>query len=136
MIASNSGTRWCHRSEANFRILLVCPVAVWLLFSIFEINSSIAADNGVRVPAAVQGFTKALQHEGVERIYHIHLLPASRKAKPAPLVVPLHGGNGNDQKFNRDVMLGTLTAEADKRGVIWFFRTELTNTGVTAVPKF
>ena len=43
------------------------------------------------------------------------------KDKPAPLVVPLHGGNGNDQKFNRDVMLGTLTAEADKRGVVLVF---------------
>lgn len=68
-----------------------------------------------------KNLTETLQHEGLERTYHIHLPPDFSKGIPAPLVLALHGGGGKGRRFDQSATGGTLTAEADKRGVILVF---------------
>lgn len=68
-----------------------------------------------------KNLTETLQHEGIERTYHIHLPPGFSKDKPAPLVLALQGGGGKGQKFDQSITGGTLSVEADKRGVILVF---------------
>ena len=81
---------------------------------------SIAAGNSPGTKSA-QEFTKTLYHESIERTYHIHLPPGFSKDKPAPLVLVLHGGGGKGRNFNQGITQGTLTAAADKRGVVLVF---------------
>ena len=65
--------------------------------------------------------SETIQHENIERTYHIHLPPGFSREKPAPLVFALHGGGGNGQKFDQETTQGTLTAAADKRGMVLVF---------------
>lgn len=68
-----------------------------------------------------QEVTETLQHGRFERTYHIHLPPGFSKDKPAPLVFALHGGGGEGRRFDQGTTQGTLTAAADKRGVVLVF---------------
>ena len=68
-----------------------------------------------------KNLTETLQHEGIERTYHIHLPPGFRKDKPTPLVVALHGGGGEGRRFDQSTTQGTLTAAAGKRGMALVF---------------
>ena len=65
--------------------------------------------------------TKILFHQGVKRIYHIYLPQNFDKNKPAPMVLALHGGGGKGSKFETGTTNGTLTAAADKLGVVLVF---------------
>ena len=94
---------------------------VLVFLSIYASCSSTAAENGFPEAEPAQEFTKMLQHESIERSYHIHLPPGFSKDKPAPLVFALHGGGGNGRKFDQGTTQGTLTAAADKRGVVLVF---------------
>lgn len=69
----------------------------------------------------IKELTETLQHEGIERTYHIHFPPGFSKSKPAPLVLALHGGGGKARRFDQSATGGTLTVEADKRGVVLVF---------------
>lgn len=58
-----------------------------------------------------------ITHDGLERIYLIHVPPSWEKSKSFPLVIALHGGNGNGQAMV-DLTRGRFNALADKEGFI------------------
>ncbi|MET2984723.1 alpha/beta hydrolase family esterase [Aureibaculum conchae] len=62
--------------------------------------------------------TKTIQHEDIERTFHVYLPTNFNKDNPTPMVLALHGGSGSGKRFERDVSDGTLTIAADSRGVI------------------
>lgn len=64
--------------------------------------------------------TGSFEHGGLTRSYHLHLPPGRSKAKPAPLVLALHGGGGSGRQFDRSTN-GQVLAEADRRGFIVVF---------------
>ncbi len=68
-----------------------------------------------------QVITKKLDHDGERRTFHIKLPAGFKKDRPAPLVLALHGGGGKGRKFDQGTTQGTLTAAADKRGVVLVF---------------
>ncbi len=92
-----------------------------LALSCFLLGSAcrvIAAKNTER---QAKNLTAILIHEGIERSYFIHLPPGFSKDSPAPLVLALHGGGGSGRRFDRTATQGTLTAAADKRGMVLVF---------------
>lgn len=82
---------------------------------------AIAAEDAIQKTRQVKNLTETLRHEGIERTYHIHLPPGFSKDEPAPLVFALHGGGGEGRRFDQYTTQGTLTAAADKRGVVLVF---------------
>ncbi len=84
-------------------------------------GDAIVAEDAIGKKDQAKNLTETLQHEGIERTYHIHLPPAFSKGKPAPLVFALHGSKGGGRSFDQSITQGTLTAAADKRGVILVF---------------
>ncbi len=64
--------------------------------------------------------TATLQHEGVERTYHVHFPPGFDETKKHPLVLALHGHGATGASFDQ-LSGGTITAAADKRGFIVVF---------------
>jgi polyhydroxybutyrate depolymerase len=80
---------------------------------LFYCGVKAAAEKGINV-------SETLVHENVKREYYIHLPPGFRKDKPAPLVIALHGGGGRGSLLDRNTG-GTLSAAADKRGVVLVF---------------
>lgn len=68
-----------------------------------------------------QMLTKTLNHDGIERTYHIVLPSDFDVDEPAPLVIVLHGGGGRGDRFNQGGTQGTLTAAAKERGMILVF---------------
>lgn len=62
--------------------------------------------------------TKTIQHEGIERTFHVYFPTNFNKDNPTPMVLALHGGSGSGKRFERDVSNGTLTIAAESRGVI------------------
>ena len=63
---------------------------------------------------------KTMRHDGVTRVYHVRLPNGFDRAVPAPVVIALHGGGGTGRRFDR-VTAGTLTAAADRKGVVLVF---------------
>lgn len=102
-------------SRAGSIFLLLLPLA--FLVSVEGIS---AQDTGQRFGYS-QRLTESLQYEGVKRTWHIYLPPGFSKNTPSPLVIALHGGGGNGRKFDQMTTEGTLTAAADKRGVVLVF---------------
>ena len=121
MNSKNGEACYSHRRESPSWQTYVRTVMVLVFLSIYASCSSTAAENGFPEAEPAQEFTKMLQHESIERSYHIHLPPGFSKDKPAPLVFALHGGGGNGRKFDQGTTQGTLTAAADKRGVVLVF---------------
>jgi polyhydroxybutyrate depolymerase len=65
--------------------------------------------------------TETLRDGDSERTYHIHLPPDFSRNRLTPLVLALHGGGGQGRRFDQSATQGTLTAAADKRGVVLVF---------------
>ncbi|MBM1107183.1 hypothetical protein JQC67_13600 [Aurantibacter crassamenti] len=61
---------------------------------------------------------KTIQHDGVERTYHMYLPNNFNKTNASPLVLALHGGGGTGSRFEKDVSEGSLTAAAEARGMV------------------
>ena len=59
--------------------------------------------------------TRSLEASGRERTYTVHRPAALTKAKPAPLVIVLHGGFGTGAQAERSY---NWDAEADRRGFV------------------
>jgi len=62
--------------------------------------------------------TRTIQHDGVERTYHMYLPNNFDNSNDTPLVLALHGGGGTGTNFEDVVSAGTLTTAAESRGVI------------------
>ena len=103
------------RSEPSWTVAVLV-----VLFIHAGCSSITAADGGPGVKSAPE-FTKTLKHEGIERTYHIRLPSEFSKDKPAPLVLALHGSSHEGRSFDQNTTQGTLTAAADKRGVVLVF---------------
>jgi len=59
--------------------------------------------------------TETLRHGGRERTYRLFLPKGFDRAKPAPLVLALHGGGGGAEQFDRSTK-GHFGREAQRRG--------------------
>ena len=62
-----------------------------------------------------------LEHDGIERTYHIYLPSNFSVDDPLPLVLALHGGGGQGNQFDQGATQGTLTTAAEERGVVLVF---------------
>ncbi len=74
-----------------------------------------------RKPQLGQDLTETLNHDGIERTYHIVLPSDFSTEEPSPLVIALHGGGGQGSQFDQGATQGTLTAAAYERGVVLVF---------------
>jgi len=119
---SRNGEACCsHRTASPLWAAYVRMVTTLACLMICAGCNATAAKNGHPDANPEQEFTKTLPYEGIERTYHIHLPPDFSKDKPAPLVLALHGGGGTGLKFDQGTSQGTLSAAADKRGVVLVF---------------
>lgn len=83
--------------------------------------TAIVAEGDLKKASHQENITETLQHQGIERIYHIHLPSGFNRTKPAPLVLALHGGGGEGRRFDQSTTQGTLKTAANKRGVVLVF---------------
>ncbi len=115
------GTRCYHGEITSLWAAYISIVMV--LVSLLVSSNCIGATTEKVTPEAnpEQGLTEVLLHEGIERSYLIHLPPGFSTNTPAPLVLALHGGGGEGRIFDQGITQGTLSAAADKRGVILVF---------------
>ena len=96
----------------------------WMfLVAIFLMYYTTSCSSNSKVPSQnVKGLiTETLEHRGVERTYHLYFPKTYNKATPAPMVLALHGGGGSGKLFEQHASAGTLTAAAEKRGVVLVF---------------
>jgi len=77
-----------------------------------------ATDAAPLAPAVT--LTETLHSGGRERTYRLVLPKGFDKAKPAPLVLALHGGGGTAEQFDRSTR-GHFGREAQKRGWVVVF---------------
>ncbi|MBE7485833.1 MAG: esterase [Polyangiaceae bacterium] len=64
--------------------------------------------------------THAFEHNGLNRVYHLHVPKGHARNRPAPLVIALHGGGGTGEKFDWSTN-GQVVREADARGWLVVF---------------
>ena len=63
--------------------------------------------------------TRTIEHDGVQRTYHVHLPPRFGVAKKLrPAVLGLHGGGGSGRRFAKGSTGGTLLRASEKRDVV------------------
>lgn len=97
-------------------------VALVLACFLFCIGcSALGAQEAIETASQAKNLTETLRHEDITRTYHVHLPPDFSKDKSAPLVIALHGGKGDGLGFDQSTTESTLTAAADKRGVVLVF---------------
>lgn len=93
-------------------------VALFLGFAILTLGSCSKDETDPPADQLGEFNTRTIQHEGVERTYHMYLPNNFDKANPTPLVFALHGGGGTGTNFEDVVSAGTLTTAAESRSVI------------------
>jgi polyhydroxybutyrate depolymerase len=91
-----------------------------LILGLALITGACSSDDETDLPADKLGEfnTKTLQHDGVERTYHVYLPSNFEDATPTPMVFALHGGGGTGGNFESVVSDETLTEAAESRGMI------------------
>lgn len=114
-------TTWFGQRSFCFGFTQHCITLALASFLLCIGRDTIVAKEAIQNAGQAKNLTETLRHEGVERTYHIHLPPGFSKDKPAPLVFALHGGGGEGRRFDQSTTQGTLTAAADKRGVVLVF---------------
>lgn len=80
-----------------------------------EINASI--DRPVTKPG---DYTFAISHDGLTRMYKVHVPPGYDGSRPAPLLFAFHGGGGDMEYMAREEVYG-LVSKSDKEGFIVVF---------------
>jgi polyhydroxybutyrate depolymerase len=70
--------------------------------------------------AQAADFTFKLQHAGMERMYRVHVPAKYDPARPAPLLVAMHGGGGNMDLQADDRYYGEITS-SEREGAIVVF---------------
>lgn len=92
-------------------VLMLLPILVVLM------NSCITDDNP-DTDTLGEFNSRSIQHDGIERTYHIYLPNNFDLSNDTPLVLALHGGGGTGTNFEDVVSDGTLTTAAESRGMI------------------
>ena len=93
-------------------------IALWVLAAVACL---VAGTCALRRWQQGRGLTeRSLAHDGMERVYFVHLPPGHSRTKPVPLVVTLHGGGGTARGFESGTGAG-VTSEADRRGWVVVF---------------
>jgi polyhydroxybutyrate depolymerase len=64
--------------------------------------------------------TATLQHGGLQRSYRVHVPASYSRARPAPLLVALHGGGGDMDLQANDALYGQIS-QSEQRGFIAVF---------------
>ena len=106
---------------SNYHQILVHKILIYLFlsFSILMFSSCSKDDDSCTDNDTLGEFNcKTIQHDGVERTYHMYLPTNFDISDDTPLVFALHGGGGTGTNFEDVVSAGTLTAAAETRGVI------------------
>lgn len=89
-------------------------ILVTLLFFVSLVGCQTTVKTG-------RSLTEVLEHEGIERTYHIYLPSNFSADEPTPLVIALHGGGGQGRHFDRGTTRRTLIAAAEERDVVVVF---------------
>lgn len=73
-------------------------------------------------PAITTGgdYTFTLQHDGAQRKYKLHVPTGYDPARPAPLLIALHGGGGDMNHISNDRLYG-LVSKSDREGFVVAF---------------
>jgi polyhydroxybutyrate depolymerase len=80
-------------------------------------ETSANADAQINQPG---DYTATFVHDGLTRMYRVHVPPAYKSATSTPLLVALHGGGGNMDYQASDKYYG-LVSKSDKEGFIVVF---------------
>ena len=96
-----------------------------LRFLLLALAMALALLNGVTAhaqerTAAAGDFSFTLQHGGLARMYRVHVPARYDVARPAPVLVALHGGGGNMDFQANDSVYGQI-GKSDKEGFIAVF---------------
>jgi polyhydroxybutyrate depolymerase len=79
------------------------------------------ASADVQAPITRSGdYTFSVQHDGLARMYRVHVPASYDPARAAPLLVALHGGGGNMDLQANDALYGLIT-KSDKEGFVAVF---------------
>ena len=65
-------------------------------------------------------YTYTIQHDGLTRMYQVHVPSSIDPAKPAPLLFALHGGGGSMDHHANDAHYGHIT-KSDREGFVVVF---------------
>ncbi len=84
-----------------------------------NVRSNDRTGSSARVPL----LPNSIEHDGIQRQYHVRLPSGNRPAKPVPLVLALHGGGGRPDNFDFLMTNNTLSKAADARSMMLVFPT-------------
>ncbi len=121
IIVNDNKIDWKDWKSFCFGYVQGCIALVLAFFLLGTGCRAVAVEDAVQKAGRVKNLTGTLHHEGVKRTYHIHLPPGFGRKNPAPLVLVLHGGGGEGRRFDQSTTQGTLTAAADRHGVVLVF---------------
>ncbi|MDB2463121.1 alpha/beta hydrolase-fold protein [Algibacter sp.] len=96
-------------------VFMMLPFFLLLMSSCSEKDVNSTSDSKDKLGAFN---SKTIQHDGVERTYHMYLPTNFDTSNATPLVLALHGGGGTGSNFEAIVSAGTLTTAAESRGMI------------------
>jgi polyhydroxybutyrate depolymerase len=89
--------------------------------AIFAIASLLAGVAAPQSPITRPGdYTFTIQHDGLTRAYRVHVPASYDPARPAPLLVALHGGGGNMNLQANDALYGQIT-KSENEGFVAVF---------------
>ncbi|WP_273566885.1 alpha/beta hydrolase family esterase [Maribacter halichondriae] len=106
----NNLNRPCTEPKWNW-VFMMLPLFLFMM-------NSCSKDDDSPTDTLGEFNTKTIQHDGVERTYHMYLPSNFDESNDTPLVFALHGGGGTGTNFEDDVSAGTLTTAAESRGMI------------------
>ncbi len=104
----------CHSQQAILRTAVAAIVASLFLAGC----STDTPRSGDPTTLAPGTHTFTLEHDGVERRYHVHIPPEAGSGTALPLMLAFHGGGGNGDQFRRTSGLAEL---ADREGFLVVF---------------
>ncbi len=82
-------------------------------------ESGHATDTGASITKAGD-YSFTIQHDGLTRMYRVHVPASYKPAMPTPLLVALHGGGGNMDYQAKDAYYGQI-AKSESEGFVAVF---------------
>lgn len=111
--------RLSSRKFAFFGSALVLMALLLMGCAVTNARSNDRNGSSARVPL----LPNSIEHDAIQRQYHVRLPSGNRPTEPVPLVLVLHGGGGRPDNFDFLMTNNTLSKAADARSMMLVFPT-------------